>query len=300
MKIKNRKNFQNPIGVWKYTGLILISPFIIGFIAFTLYPFVSSFIIGLTEYDNVHQPKFIGADNYINMFKDREFLKAAAVTLKYAAILVPIKLVIALLTAMLLNLEIKGIGVFRTIFYIPSILGANLSIVIMWQYLFTSNGLMNQFLKFIGIAPISWYGEAGAALSIIVLLRVWEFGSTMIIFLTALHGIPRDYYDAAKTDGCGSVRTFFKITLPLLKNVIFINLVLQTISALQEFSAPYMITGGSPMKSTYTVGMMIYDEMFSYNNIGYANAVSWVLFIVIAVIVFLLYKLSGRMREVMK
>lgn len=296
-RIAKKKRYNNPVGVGKYTGLLLISPFIIGFIAFTLYPFISSFILGLTSYDNINPPEFIGLENYTGMLSDEDFLRSAGVSLKYAAILVPLKLIVSMLAALLLNLEIKGIGVFRTVFYIPSILGANLSVVIMWQYLFTSDGLVNQMLGLFNAAPVSWYGEPDKALSIIVLLRLWEFGSTMIIFLTAMRDIPKEYYEAAKVDGCGPVKAFFRITLPLLKNVIFINLVLQTISALQEFNAPYMITGGNPMKSTYTTGMLIYDEMFSYYNIGYANAVSWVMFVSIALIIFLMFRLTGKFRE---
>lgn len=297
MRNSRKSIYSNPVGVGKYTGLLLISPFIAGFLLFMLYPFVSSFILGLTEYDNIHEAEFIGLDNYKAMLSDGRFLQAAAVTLKYTAILVPLKLIVSLSAALLLNMELKGIGVFHTIFYIPSILGANLSVVIMWQYLFTSDGLVNQFLTSLGLSPISWYGESASALLIIVLLRLWEFGSTMIIFLNALRNIPQDCYDAAKVDGCGRIRAFFRITLPLLKNVIFINLVLQTISALQEFNAPYMITGGGPMNSTYTLGMLIYDEMFSYFNIGYANAVSWVLFVAIALIIFIMYRLTGKLRD---
>lgn len=228
------------------------------------------------------------------MFRSDSFRSALGVTLKYAAILVPLKLIVSLLTAVLLNLEIRGIGFFRTAFYIPSILGANLAVVIMWQYLFTAKGLVNQFLELFGASPVGWYGDPGAALYIIILLRLWEFGSTMIIFLAALRDIPHELYDAAKVDGCGCIRSFFSITLPQLKGVIFINLILQTISALQEFNAPYMITGGGPLKSTYTVGMLIYDEMFRYGETGYANAVSWILFAVIALTVGVMYLVTGR------
>lgn len=292
-----KRIYRNPVGVSRYTGLLLILPFIGGFLLFTLYPFVCSFVLGLTEYDNIRPPEFIGIQNYRNMLSDDNLLNAIKVTFGYAAVLVPLKLIVSLLTALLLSLEIKGIGVYRTAFYIPSILGANLSVVIMWQYLFTSDGLVNQFLEFIGAAPVGWYGSPDSAIFIIILLRLWEFGSTMIIFLTALHDIPKEYYDAAKVDGCGPVRAFFAITLPQLKNVIFINLVLQTITALQEFNAPYMITGGGPLRSTYTLGMLIYDEMFRYYNVGYANAVSWLMFVIIAITVFIMYGVTGRLRE---
>ncbi|MBE6856143.1 MAG: sugar ABC transporter permease [Ruminococcus sp.] len=295
--MKRLKSYNNPVGVSKYTGLWLIMPFIVGFSLFTLYPFVSSFILGLTDYNMSSAPEFIGLDNYVSLLTDKKFLKASVVTLKYTAILVPVKLIVSLLVALLLNLELKGVGFFRTAFYIPSILGANLSVIIMWQFLFTSDGLVNQLLALAGVSPVSWYGNPSSALAIIILLRVWEFGSTMIIFLTALRDIPKEYYDASKVDGCGNVRAFFSITLPQLKNVIFINLVLQTISALQEFNAPYMITDGMPLHSTYTVGMLIYDEMFSYFNAGYANAVSWVLFMFITLVIALLYAVTRKARR---
>lgn len=292
-----KKIYHNPTGVKKYTGLLFISPFIVGFILFTLYPFISSFLLGMTDYNGISPPQFTGFDNYISMFGSEDFRNAFFVTFKYAVILVPLKLVISLIVALILNLEIKGMSLYRTIFYIPSILGSNLAVVIMWQFLFTGNGLVNQFLELAGIGAVGWYGDTNGSLAIIILLRLWEFGSAMVIFLNALREIPSEYYDAAKVDGCGKVRAFFSITLPLLKNVIFLNLILQLISAMQEFNAPYMITGGGPMKSTYTIGMLIYDEMFKYHNTGYANAVSWVLFVIITAFVLLLFRFTGRHRE---
>lgn len=292
-----KKSYRNPVGVSRFTGLVLISPFIVGFALFTLYPFVCSFVLGMTDSHGISSPQFVGMNNYAELLNDKRFTGALGVTLRYAAILVPLKLIVSLMTALLLNLEIRGIGFFRTAFYIPSILGANLSVVIMWQYLFTANGLVNQILGQLGLAPVSWYGEAGPAMFMIVLLRLWEFGSTMIIFLTALRDIPRELYDAAKVDGCGSIRALIHITLPQLRGVIFINLVLQTIAALQEFNAPYMITDGGPLGSTYTLGMLIYDEMFSHFNRGYANAISWVMFVIIAAAVAVMFLVTRKRRH---
>lgn len=292
-----KKIYHNPTGVKKYTGLIFIFPFIAGFLLFTLYPFVSSFLLGMTDYNGISPPEFTGFSNYISMFKSEEFRNSFFVTFRYAVILVPLKLVISLIVALVLNLEIRGMSLYRTVFYIPSILGSNLAVVIMWQFLFTGDGLINQFLDFIGMEAVSWYGNANGSLTIIILLKLWEFGSAMVIFLNALREIPPEYYDAAKVDGCGKVRTIFSITLPMLKDVIFLNLILQLISAMQEFNAPYIITGGGPMKSTYTISMLIYDEMFKYHNAGYANAVSWVLFVIITVFVLLLFRFTGRHRE---
>lgn len=292
-----KRSYRNPVGVGKYTGLWLIMPFIIGFASFTLYPFAASFVLGLTDSDGVHTARFIGADNFTDMLASSEFRGAVWVTLKYTLILVPLKLAVSLLAAVLLNAEIKGICVYRTIFYVPSILGSNLAIVIMWQFLFTSGGLADQLTGLAGLPSVGWYGSSTGAMAIIVLLRLWEFGSAMILFLNALRDIPAEYYEAARVDGCGRVRAFFRITLPLLGRVIFLNLVLQTIAAMQEFSAPYMITGGGPMKSTYTIGMLIYDEMFRYHNAGYANAVSWAFFVLVTGVVLVLFAVTRRRRE---
>jgi len=288
-----KPSYRNPVGVGKYTGLALISPFIIGAFLFIIYPFVSSFVIGFTG-SSGHSV----IDMFRNMLSSSELNEAIGVTLKYTAILVPLKLLVSLLTALLLNIELKGIGFFRTAFYIPSILGANLAVIIMWQYLFTADGLVNQLINAIGFSPVSWYGDTNASLFMIVLLRSWEFGSTMVIFLAALRDIPRDIYDAAKVDGCGSVRAFFSITLPQLRNVIFLNIILQTIAAMQEFNAPYMLTNGGPLNSTRTIGMLIYDEMFRYGDESFANAVSWLLFVLIGIVVFILYKFTGKIRGV--
>lgn len=293
------KKYNNPVGVSRFTGLLLISPFIIGSLLFIIYPFICSFATGLTQYDNIHPPKFIGFENYRKMLTDESFLKAVGVTFKYTIIFVPLKIIVSLSAALLLSLNIKGMGVYRTVFYIPSILGSNLAVAIMWQYLFTRDGLANQFLEILGLSPVSWYGDERYAIFIIILLRLWEFGSTMIIFMTAIKEIPREYYEAARVDGCGSIRAFFSITLPLIKNTVFINVILQTIAALQEFNAPYMITEGNPMKSTYTVGMLIYDEMFSYHNAGYANAVSWVLFVLTAVIISVMFRLGKNRSDLL-
>ncbi len=289
------KKYHNPVGESKYTGLLFTVPFIIGFIFFGIYPFVTSFILSLTDYSMNSNPKFIGLENFRRLLKDSDFHKALAVTLKYILMLVPLKLIVSLGTALLLNINIRGMGFFRTVYYIPSILGSNIAVAIMWSFLFTSGGLVNQVLEGLGIISVSWYGKGTPAMFMIVLLRVWEFGSTMIIFLSALNDIPRELYDSARVDGAGSIRIFFSITLPMLRNVIFVNLVMQCITAFQEFNAPFMITGGNPMKSTYTVSMLIYDEAFRYYDIGYANAVSWILFTFTALFVFSIFRIAKKL-----
>ena len=291
-----KKIYHNPVGESKYTGLLFVLPFLAGFVIFGIYPFIVSFLLSLTDYSMNGKPEFTGLENFKRLVTDSDFHKAVGVTLKYIVLLVPLKLIVSLGTALLLSMNIRGMGFFRTIYYIPSILGSNISVAIMWSFLFTSEGLVNQILDKLGIMPVSWYGESTPAMFMIVLLRVWEFGSTMIIFLSALNDIPRELYDSARVDGAGKIRTFFSITLPMLRNVIFVNLVMQTITAFQEFNAPFMITGGNPMKNTYTVSMLIYDEAFRYYDIGYANAVSWVLFTLTALFILMLFRLTKKFR----
>lgn len=291
-----KKVYHNPVGESKYTGLLFVLPFLAGFVIFGIYPFIVSFLLSLTDYSMNSSAEFIGFENFKRLVTDSDFHKAVGVTLKYIVLLVPLKLIVSLGTALLLSMNIRGMGFFRTIYYIPSILGSNISVAIMWSFLFTSDGLVNQILDKLRIMPVSWYGESTPAIFMIVLLRVWEFGSTMIIFLSALNDIPRELYDSARVDGAGKIRTFFSITLPMLRNVIFVNLVMQSITAFQEFNAPFMITGGNPMKSTYTVSMLIYDEAFRYYDIGYANAVSWVLFTLTALFVLMIFRLTKKFR----
>lgn len=291
-----KKIYHNPVGESKYTGLLFVLPFLAGFLIFGIYPFIVSFLLSLTDYSMNGKPEFTGLENFKRLVTDSDFHKAVGVTLKYIILLVPLKLIVSLGTALLLSMNIRGMGFFRTIYYIPSILGSNISVAIMWSFLFTSDGLVNQILDKLGIMPVSWYGESTPAIFMIVLLRVWEFGSTMIIFLSALNDIPRELYDSARVDGAGKICTFFSITLPMLRNSIFVNLVMQTITAFQEFNAPFMITGGNPMKNTYTVSMLIYDEAFRYYDIGYANAVSWVLFTLTALFILMLFRFTKKFR----
>lgn len=292
-----KKIYHNSVGESKYTGLFLVMPFIIGFILFAIYPFIMSLILSFTDSGLSGSVHFTGFENFKRLLSDSDFHKSVSVTLKYILMLVPLKLVVSLGTALLLNMNIKGMGFFRTVYYLPSILGSNIAIAIMWSFLFTSDGLVNQIFEKLGIMPVSWYGEGTPAMFMIVLLRVWEFGSTMIIFLSALNDIPRELYDSARVDGAGKFCIFFKITVPMLRNVIFFNAVMQSITAFQEFNAPFMITGGNPMKSTYTVSMLIYDEAFKYYDTGYANAVSWVLFTMTALFVSALFIIKKRLRS---
>ncbi|MBF6978545.1 sugar ABC transporter permease [Aerococcaceae bacterium zg-BR22] len=273
----------------KKIGLIYILPWLIGFIFLTLYPFLNSLYISFTDYNLINKMNFIGFENYTKLFKDREFINSIIVTLKYTFITVPLQLAFALFVAFILNFKLKGINFFRTAFYIPSLLGANVAIAVLWRFIFEPNGLINQILNFLGFSTISWFSTPGGSLTVIVLLKVWQFGSAMLIFLAALQEIPKELYEAAEIDGSSKIRTFFNVTIPLITPTIFFNLVMQLINAFQEFNGPFLVTGKGPLNSTYLIAMYIYDNSFKFFKMGYASAASWVLFILIVVFTLVLF-----------
>jgi oligogalacturonide transport system permease protein len=279
----------------KYVGLLYISPWLIGFIILTLYPFFASLYYSFTDYNMIRPPSFVGFTNYIDIFtNDRDFYKSLWVTLLYVLMAVPAKLAFALLVAIILNRSMKGIGIFRTVYYLPSILGGSIAVSVLWKFLFMREGLVNQLMSYLSIPPIDWLGDPKLALFTITLLPVWEFGSSMVLFLAGLKQVPKELYEAAKVDGASKARTFFSVTLPLLTPIILFNLIMQTIGAFQQFTAAFVITGGGPVKSTYLYGLMLYDNAFHYFKMGYASALSWILFIIIMTFTFILLKTSNR------
>ncbi|GAA0180270.1 sugar ABC transporter permease [Clostridium sediminicola] len=287
-KIKKRR-FKD------YEGLLYISPFIIGFLVFQLYPFISSLIYSFTDLALMGDFKFIGLSNYIKMFtKDTEFWGSLKVTFYYVLMAVPMKLVFALFIAMLLNMKLKSINFFRTVYYLPSILGGSIAVAVMWRFLFMHDGLMNQVLGIFNIPPVGWLGDPKISLYTIGLLSVWQFGSSMVLFLAGLKQIPQNLYEAAAIDGASKIKQFFVITLPMITPILLFNMVMQTISAFQEFTGAFVITNGGPMKSTYLYGMMLYNNAFVDFKMGYASAQSWVLFLIIIVVTGGLLKSSSH------
>lgn len=265
-------------------GLAYLSPYIIGLILFTAFPFVSSFLMSFTNYDLMTTPDFIGVENYRYMLtEDDLFWKSMSVTFMYVFLTIPIKLAFALFIAFLLNFKLRAIGAFRTAYYIPSILGSSIAIAVLWRALFAVDGVLNGVLVFIGLDPINWLGEPSFALLSITLLRAWQFGSAMVIFLAALQNVPQSQYEAAMIDGANKWQMFIKVTIPLITPVIFFNFIMQTTQAFQEFTAPYVITGGGPMKSTYLISLYIYETAFKFFDMGYSSALAWSLFIVVAI-----------------
>ena len=277
---------RTPFQKWvdKYQGLFYLIPWIIGFLVFKAFPFGQSLYYSFTDMNFFKDgTSFVGLANYITAFHTKKITKALIITFKYAFITVPLKLIFALFIAYILNFKIKGVKMFRTVYYIPSILGSSVAIAVLWKAIFKDDGIVNMILGFFGVAGPHWLSNKTAALFIICLLRVWQFGSTMVIFLAALKGVSPDLYEAASLDGAGKWRQFFTITVPLITPVIFYNLVTQLVQAFQEFNGPYIITQGGPRGATTLVSLLIYNNAFKKYDMGLASAQAWVLFIILMI-----------------
>ncbi len=262
--------------IGKIEGYLYILPWIAGFLLLQFLPLINSFRYSLTNIRLGGDYDFIGLDNYVRMFtKDRDLAGSMWVTLKYILLSVPSKLLFALAVAMLLNMRIKGIRIFRTIYYLPSILGGSVAISALWRVMFMKSGIINNLF---GLS-VNWLGDPRYALATITLIDVWQFGSSMVLFFAALKQVSQDLKDAAQIDGAGKLRVFFYITLPMISPIILFNLVMQTINTLQNYTSAYVVTGGGPIKSTYVMGLKIYEDAFVKSNLGYASAESWLLFV---------------------
>lgn len=280
----------------QWDGYLYIIPWLTGFLVFQFFPLISSLWYSFTDYSALGASDFVGLENYKNIVQyDGNFRQSLQVTLLYVGITVPLKLVFALFIAVLLNMKLKAVNLFRTIYYIPSIMGASVAIAALWRFLFMRDGLFNGMLQAIGIhCSIDWIGDPRFALITISLLAVWQFGSSMVLFLAGIKQVPQELYEAASIDGASKVRQFLVITLPLLTPIIFFNLIMQTITAFQDFTAPFLITSGGPANATYLYGMYLYDNAFRFYKMGYACALSWILFIIIIVFTYVLFKSSAK------
>ena len=262
----------------EYQAYLYILPWILGFAILQLYPFVSSFIYSFTDYTVGAKATFQGLANYKKLFtQDKEFWNSLKVTILFALYTVPGKLIMALAVAMFLNRDLKGINLIRTLYYIPSLFGGSVAVALLWRLMFLDNGVINAILSALHLPVIQWLGDTRYALRTICMLEIWQFGSSMVMFLAALKQVPRSLYEAAEIDG------FFHITLPQISPIIFFNLINQTIQALQNFTSAQVITEGGPLKSTYVLGLKLYKEGFSYFKMGYASAISWVVFAAIMI-----------------
>ena len=288
-----KKGKQNRADIIGYT---LILPWIIGLLCFQMWPIIHSLFLSFTNYNLLNTPSFIALDNYTKMFQDETFYQAVKVTFKYVFIAVPSKIIFALFIALILNLKIKGIGIFRTVYYIPSILGSSIAVAILWKALFVKDGVINALLAQIGIKGVSWLGNPKYTLFTISLLTVWQFGSSMVVFLAGLKQIPTTHYEAASVDGAGKVAKFIHITLPGIMPMMSFNVLMQTINAFQMFAAPYTIFGGrgGPLNSAMLYVIYLYQHAFKFFNVGYASALSWALLIMIAATALVLHLLEKK------
>lgn len=268
-----------------YMGFVLILPWLIGFCIFKLYPFVSSLMYSFTDYDLFKGVQnVVGFQNYIDAFTKAKNVKALKVTFTYAFMTVPLKLIFALFIAYILNFKIKGVGLFRTAYYVPSILGGSVAIAVLWKALFKNDGVVNTILTMLGFESINFLADKNWALFIICLLRVWQFGSAMVLFLAALKGVPEDLYEAASIDGATKGRQFLSITIPLISPVIFYNLVTQLVQAFQEFNGPYIITNGGPRNATTLISVIVYNTAFKDYKVGMSSAMAWVMFVIVMIL----------------
>ncbi|MGK9233376.1 sugar ABC transporter permease [Inquilinus limosus] len=267
------------------SGYLFLTPWLIGFIGLTAGPILVSLYLSFTDFDLLQAPNWVGMANYVRIAtNDPKFLSSMQVTFLFVLFAVPLKLAFALAVAMMLNKGIAGLPVYRALFYLPSLLGASVAIAVLWRQLFAGNGLVNQFLSLFGIQGPSWISNPDYALSTLVVLSIWQFGSPMIIFLAGLRQVPRDLYEAAAIDGAGPWARFWRITLPLLTPVVFFNAVIQTIEAFKAFTPAFIISEGTggPIDSTLFYTLYLYQEAFSNFRMGYASALAWVLVVIIA------------------
>ena len=275
---------------WPY---LFILPWIIGFLVFTLGPLVLSFVMSFFDWSITGTPKFRGLGNYIEMFTtDDQVLNSLSISLKYAAIFVPLNMIIALVLAMLISQPVKGAKFFRTIFYIPAVIsGVAVSIIFGW--LLNGNyGVINYLLSLLGIDGPQWLVDPKWAIIAVIFASAFGVGSMMLIFYTDIKNIPIDLYEAAAIDGAGPARQFFSITLPMITPTILFNLITSIISSFQQVTLVMLLTNGGPMKSTYFYGLMTYNNAFKFHKLGYASANAWVMFIIILLLSALVFKSS--------
>jgi multiple sugar transport system permease protein len=280
-------------------------PWLLGFFILTLYPMIYSLYLSFTQFNILQPPKWIGLRNYFVMFvgndqfpRDERFLNSLIVTFRFVFISVPLKLAFALAVAMLMNRKLKLIPFYRTLFYIPTLLGGSVAIAVLWRRLFAGDGVLNTILHgMFGINPPAWISNPKYALSTLILLSVWQFGSPMIIFLAGLKQIPQEYYEASSIDGAGKTRQFLAITLPSLSPIIFFNLVMQMISAFQSFTQAFIVSGGQggPLDSTMFYSLYLYMKGFGFSEMGYASAMAWILLIIIGTLTALTFRASGSL-----
>jgi multiple sugar transport system permease protein len=271
-----------------------ISPWLIGFLGFIIGPMIASLYLSFTDYDLLSSPTWVGLENYITMFtEDQRFWTALKVTFIFVFISVPIKLAFALFIAILFAKKYRGVGIYRTVYYVPSILGGSVAVAVMWKQLFGTEGGINGILNYLGFEGLNWIAHPDFALSTLIILVVWQFGSPMLIFLAGLKQIPTELYEAAAVDGGSRISQFFRITMPMLTPVLFFNLIMQLVSGFMTFTQSFLITAGGPLDRTLFYAVYLYEKGFTHFQMGYASAMAWILLLIVAVFTALIFKSSS-------
>lgn len=276
-------------------GYLFIAPWLIGFFLLTLYPVLWSLYLSFTNDTLFTKPGWIGLLNFVHIFTmDTMFDNALVVTFVFVLISVPVRLFFSLMVALLLSRNIKGMSVYRTAIYFPSLIGGSVAVSVLWKNMFGATGYLNHVLGWFGMSGVAWLTDPRTALGSLILLNAWQFGSTMVIFLAGLKQIPKDLYESAEVDGARTLRRFFSITLPMLSPVMFFNLVLGIIGAFQQFTSAFVITNGGPMNATYFYALYLYTKAFTDYQIGYASALAWILLVIIAILTGINFALSRK------
>ena len=297
--IKKRARSESWLNEESIAGYVFSLPFIIGFLMFMLIPMALSLYYSFCKYDIQTPPEFVGLNNYIRIFtNDKVFTKALTVTCYYAFIGTPLKVIFALIVALILNHETRAVGLYRAVYYLPSIIGGSVAVAILWRRLFESTGTINAIFSnvFPSLAGFNWFSE-GPAIWVLIILTVWQFGSSMLIFLSALKQIPRELYEASWVDGANGIQQFTNVTLPMLTPTIFFNLVQQTINSFLAFTQCKLITNGQPRNSTLFYTVYQYNKAFpaqGKSQLGYASALAWIMLIIVSVVTMLLFKSRSK------
>ena len=283
------------LGEWfnkeEVAGIVCTLPFIIGFLFFMIIPMLISLYYSFCNYNILSPPVWVGLANYTKMFTaDATFLKSIGVTFYFALVSVPLRLVFALMVAMILLKTNKMSGFYRAAYYLPSIIGGSVAVSILWKRMFAIDGVVNTLFGFLGLNKgFAWLGDPKTAIWTLIILAVWQFGSSMLIFLAAIKQIPSTMYEAAEVDGANKWSQFWKITLPLLTPTIFFNLIMQMINGFLAFTQSYIITQGKPMNSTLFYTVYMYQQSFEFRNTGYGAALAWVMLFIIGLITLVLF-----------
>lgn len=280
----------------RYQGYLFALPYIVGFLSLTAYPVLYSFYLSFTNYSVLKKPQWVGLDNYKELLTDEVFHTAIKNTFMYMLTAVPLGTIMAILLALLLNTKVKGMALYRTLFFVPSLVPMIAS-AMLWMWVFNGEyGLLNDFLRKVGVTtPPNWMGDPAWAKWTLVIMAIWGTGNAMVIYLAGLQDIPQNLYEAAELDGASALRKTINVTLPMLSPVIMFNGVMGMIGGLQQFALPYvMFPGGAPARSTLFVSMYLFDNAFANQRMGFASAIGWVMFVITLLLTLTAIKISDK------